>query len=213
MNIVLTNIVVTIPPRQRILFRIHDFRIPFGSRVVVHGPSGIGKTTLLHLIAGLFLPDEGDVTIGNDRLRILNDRQRSRLRRDKFGIVFQRLNLVDHLNAIENVVLPLRPAVESSKRATEALRKLGLANLAREPVAHLSLGEQQRVAVARVLATSPLLILADEPTSSLDERNAFEVFDALWTASEQKTLLVVSHDKRIHNRFDTVIDFRQLTTS
>jgi ABC-type lipoprotein export system ATPase subunit len=210
MDIVLTDIVVTVPPHRRLLFRIEKLFIPFGSKVLIHGASGIGKTTLLHLIAGLFLPDEGRITIGKSELQLLTDSQRSRLRREQFGIVFQRLNLIDHLNALENVALPLQRHQDSINRALRALEKMNLANLRYERVAAMSLGEQQRVAIARVLASSPSLILADEPTSSLDEKNATDVLNALWDASEQKTLVMVSHDNRVRQRFDSVIEFEQL---
>jgi putative ABC transport system ATP-binding protein len=212
LDIVLTDIVVTIPPGRRSLFRINSFRIPFGSRVLVQGPSGIGKTTLLHLVSGLFLPDEGDVFIGNNNLRLLTETQRGKLRRNHFGIVFQRLNLIDHLNALENVVLPLPPRSESIEHATLALDKVNLAGLRKERVANLSLGEQQRVAIARVLASAPSIILADEPTSSLDQKNEEDVLSALWEVSDRKTLLVVSHDQRIRSRFDIVVDFEQITS-
>lgn len=210
MDILLTDITVTVPPHRRLLFRIQKLLIPFGSRVLLHGASGIGKTTLLHLISGLFLPDEGKVKVGENELHLLTDSQRSKLRREQFGIVFQRLNLIDHLNALENVALPLNPHQDAFKRASRALEKMNLANLRHERVAAMSLGEQQRVAIARVLASSPSLILADEPTSSLDEKNATDVLDALWEATDKRTLVMVSHDNRVRQRFDSVIEFQQL---
>lgn len=210
MDIALTNIVVSVPPTHRLLFSIRGLRIPAGTRMLIHGASGIGKTTLLHLIAGLFSADEGKVTIGTYDLQMLSDFQRSILRRQEFGIVFQRLNLIDHLNALENVLLPLPPDSTSAARAAQALEKVNMGGRDRERVANLSLGEQQRVAIARVLASSPPIILADEPTSSLDEKNASAVLDALWEASTNNTLLVVSHDRRIHERFQNVVDFEDL---
>jgi len=213
MDISLTDIVVNLPDGRRSLFQIRELKIPYGSRMLIHGPSGIGKTTLLHLIAGLFLPDKGDVTVGDSRMRDMNDFQRSGLRRKKFGIVFQRLNLIEHLNAYENVVLPLPPVPESAERAVRSLDKVNLSKLRYERVTNLSLGEQQRVAIARVLASNASIVLADEPTSSVDDKNAKDVIDALLETSENKTLVVVSHDHRIRPRFDTVADFEQLTSS
>ena len=212
MDIVLTNIVVSVPPRHRTLFRVREFRIPFGSHVLIHGPSGIGKTTLLHLIAGLFLPDEGDVSIGEFKLRHLTEYQRGKLRRDHIGIIFQRLNLIDHLNVQENVSLSLAHNSESLRLARIALDKVNVGTLHSERVGNLSQGEQQRVAIARVLAPSPSLILADEPTSNLDDKNTTEVVSALFHASEHRTLVVVSHDNRIPSSFDTVLSFQQLTS-
>jgi putative ABC transport system ATP-binding protein len=210
MDVSLTDVVVRIPPDQRLLFHVKSLRIDSGLRVLIHGASGIGKTTLLHLIAGLFLPDSGSVEVGGSNLCLLNDHQRSRLRREHLGIIFQRLNLIDHLDAIENVMLPLRDRRTARERAVNALKVVNMAGLLRERVANLSLGEQQRVAVGRVLAGKPALILADEPTSSLDERNAEAVMDALFDASEGSTLIVVSHDHRISRRFDRTIDFAVL---
>jgi putative ABC transport system ATP-binding protein len=213
MEILLSNIEVLLPRNERLLFRIKELRIRTGSRTLIYGPSGIGKTTLLHVIAGLLLPDHGSVTVGDRDMHLLTDLQRSKFRRKYFGIVFQRLNLIDHLNVLENVLLPLPPAKESEKKSVQALEKVGLGTLFHERVGNLSLGEQQRLAVARVLASSPSLILADEPTSSLDDANATAVLDALLDSLSPCTTLVVSHDQRIRRRFDSVIDFERLIAS
>jgi putative ABC transport system ATP-binding protein len=207
MDVSLKDVVVRIPPDQRLLFHIKSLHIDSGSRVLIHGASGLGKTTLLHLIAGLFLPQSGSVEVDGSNMCLLNDHQRSKLRREHLGIIFQRLNLIDHLNALENVVLPLRDRRVARQRAVDALKMVNMAGLLRERVGNLSLGEQQRVAVGRVLAAKPALILADEPTSSLDERNAEGVMDALFDASGGSTLIVVSHDHRISRRFDKTFDF------
>lgn len=213
MEVVLKDVTVCIPPRKRVLFHIDEFSVPSGSSLLIHGSSGIGKTTLLHLIAGLFLPDAGMVLLGGSEMTRLSDRARGRIRREHVGIIFQRLNLIEHLTPLENVMLPLRQLRDARGRSLRALRTLGIEGLRDELSGNLSLGEQQRVAVARVLALSPSLILADEPTSSLDEKNATQVLDALLEAAEGKTLIVVSHDRRIGDRFLTVIDFEKVVAA
>ena len=209
MDITLSDVTVRLPD-HRTLFHIEHFVVQSGARVLIQGPSGIGKTTFLHLIAGLFLPEKGSVELGKVRVDLLTDRERSRLRRRSIGIIFQRLNLIDHLNALENVVLPFRNVSDARGKAIRALGRLNLGTSLNSRIATLSPGEQQRVAVARILASTPPLILADEPTSSLDEVNAHAVLDALWEASEGNTLVVVSHDRRIYERFSRPVEFTEL---
>ncbi len=211
MDITLSHIEVRVPGRNTPLFSIASLTIPAGARILIHGPSGRGKTTLLHLLAGQFRPERGSVTFvplqdGGGEEEIC------RLRHHRFGIVFQRLNLIDHLTARENVLLGLTPPAPRA-RADEALMALGLDRQADQIAATLSPGEQQRTAVARVLAAQPEVILADEPTSSLDQANAEAVMAALVKAALGKTLVVVSHDQRIRGFFETVWDFADLVTA
>ncbi len=210
MDVRLKDVTVVLPPDDRLLFHIDHLSVTSGTCVLIHGASGLGKTTLLHLIAGLFLPEQGSVELGGRNLSLLSDHERARLRRESLGIIFQRLNLIEHLNALENVMLPLRGRSDGGNRAARALARANVGALQYERVGNLSLGEQQRVAVARVLAAAPDLILADEPTSSLDERTARAILDALREASEGKTMLVVSHDQRIAGYFNSVIPFEGL---
>jgi len=211
MKISLPDIKVRLPGRTAPLFSIASLQIPSGSRVLVHGPSGRGKTTLLHLLAGQFLPDEGRIRVGDSELTSMDDDARSRLRRRHFGIVFQRLNLLDHLTPLENVLVD---SVNGSRdlfaKGVVALTRMGLNPHSDQRSGTLSVGEQQRVAVARVLAAGPDILLADEPTSSLDDLNSDNVMTALCEAAMGKTLFVVSHDARIRKFFDTVWDFEQL---
>ena len=213
MEIRLERIQVRLPPGDRLLFRIGAYHVSSGARVLIEGASGLGKTTLLHMVAGLFLPSAGEVHLGPHALSALSDEARCRLRRKHVGIVFQKLNLLDHLTACENVLLALPSAPASTAMALAALERLGLRELAHTPGAALSLGEQQRVAVARVVASRPDIILADEPTSSLDQVNADAVMQALFDISEGRTLVVVSHDRRIQNRFAKVVDFAEMIAS
>lgn len=209
MNISLSKVTVKVGPEQRPLFQIPNLAIPTGEKVLIKGASGKGKTTFLHLLAGLFLPSEGRIHIGETEITGLNEEQRSLFRRDHIGIVFQKLNLIDYLTALENIELSLR-GQHDVKRALEALKAVGLEGREHDRTAVLSLGEQQRVAIARVLAGDARLVFADEPTSSLDEKNAFEVTELLIRACQNKTLIVVSHDHRIEKYFSTIKDFGEL---
>lgn len=170
---------------------------------MVKGPSGAGKTTLLHVLAGLLEPNEGEVRLDDQDLKKLSNNQKTALRDNLVGLVFQRLNLIDHLTALENIRLVLGTGKADKKRAEDALDKLFLSHRQGTVAAKLSLGEQQRVAVARALVKSPCLILADEPTSSLDGPNKDAVMHALFAAQTAgATLLVVSHDDRLEKDFE-----------
>lgn len=212
MDVTLENIRMDIAPGPRTLFRFDSLRVRAGERLAIFGPSGVGKTTLLEIIAGLLVPSAGRVIAGGRDLGRMDARERCLLRRYQIGIVFQRLNLIGYLTAGENVLLPLSPGKASTLASHVAMRRLGIADKYELRVARLSPGEQQRVAVARVLAGGYPLILADEPTSSLDERNADAVIDALFEAGRGSTLVVVSHDKRIRARFDRVLDFESMVS-
>lgn len=195
-------------PNGRKLLNLDQWEIPFGRHLLIQGESGKGKTTLLHLIAGLFRPQSGILQIGPHSLNDLSDNELCDLRREKIGVVFQKLNLIDHLTVRENLALI---SSHEAGKIESVLRRVGLFERADERCSVLSLGEQQRVAVARVLVQEPQVILADEPTSSLDARNARFVIEALKEAARGKTLIVVSHDERLSEFFDEVISFEELT--
>lgn len=202
LTIELNNVKVSLP-NGRVLFAIPQFSIPYGSHILIQGESGKGKTTLLHLIAGLFSPQEGQVQIGQNTLAAMTDEQLCEMRRKNIGVIFQKLNILDHLTAKENVEL-------SAESAEESLARVNMKERANDRCSYMSLGEQQRVAVARVLAQNPSVILADEPTSSLDETNAEFVMQALKESAKGKTLIVVSHDHRISKYFDKVLQFGEI---
>ncbi len=211
MKIALRDIHVRV--RAKTLFRLPALTFESDQRVLIQGESGQGKTTLLHLAAGLFLPAEGTVEAGKFKLTSMSDEQRCHFRRQHVGIIFQKLNLLEHLTARENVSLAIGESADARTRAEAALASVGLSARSGERSSVLSLGEQQRVAVARVLAGSAQVLLADEPTSSLDDRNATNVMDLLLTAAHGKTLIVVSHDRRIEKKFDLVLQFKELVRS
>ncbi|HVA51220.1 MAG TPA: ABC transporter ATP-binding protein [Pirellulales bacterium] len=182
-----------------------------GECVFLVGPSGSGKSTLLSILGCMLTPDRGQVKIVGQDLARLNDIERAVLRRDRIGFVFQRFQLIRGLNALQNACLPLtlrgvapRPA---QRRALELLEAVGLADKAKAHVGKLSTGQCQRVALARALAGDPDLILADEPTASLDAQNGQEVMRLLrhLTSERGKTALVVTHDSRIFAFADRIL--------
>lgn len=209
MDIKASKVIVKLGLEQKVLFKISQLEIKTGEKLLIKGASGKGKTTLLHLLSGLFTPNEGHIHLGETEITKLGEEDRAIFRRHHIGIVFQKLNLIEHLTPLENIELTLRNKHDHGK-AMAALKSVGLAGREHERIAVLSLGEQQRVAIARVLANEASLVFADEPTSSLDERNAFEVTELLINACKGKTLIVVSHDHRIEKYFTKIKSFEEL---
>jgi putative ABC transport system ATP-binding protein len=179
--------------------RATTLEIAAGEYLAVVGPSGSGKTTLLSILGGMLAPTTGKVLLDGQSLYDLPVRQRARLRGSKIGFVFQTFNLVPYLTALENVQVPLYLAgvapKEQRRRALAALERVGLADRVHHKPGELSVGQQQRVALARTLANDPILILADEPTGNLDptmRELVLAMFDRCH--AEGRTLLMVTHD-------------------
>ncbi len=173
--------------------------IPKGDYVSVVGPSGSGKSTLLLILGGMLSPTEGEVFLDGQSLYALSPDQRAAVRRETIGFVFQTFNLVPYLSAMENVQIPLFLAGIAEdgqrERATALLERVGLSNRLDHKPSELSVGQQQRVALARVLANDPAVILADEPTGNLDPdttQQVIEFFDEL--NQEGRTIVMVTHD-------------------
>ncbi len=175
--------------------------IPRGERVAVMGPSGSGKSTLLNLICGLDSPTLGHVIFDGARLEELDDDARTRLRREKIGMIFQTFNLMPTLDAVENVALPLRlggkSGREAESRSSAMLGRVGLHGRLRSRPDEMSGGERQRVAIARALVFEPLVLLADEPTGNLDSQTGDEVLDLLDGLHEEfdTTIIMVTHNE------------------
>ncbi len=176
----------------------------------VTGRSGSGKSTLLNLIAGIDLPDSGTVSIAGHNVSGLNERQRTLLRRQKIGIVFQFFNLIESLTVAENVMLPLELNGEPDRtlRTNEALDRVELGKLSQRFPAGLSGGEQQRVAIARAIVHKPSLILADEPTGNLDDDSAQQVISTLDESRGESTVIVVTHSMELAERCDRQWELR-----
>lgn len=186
--------------------RVKNLQILSGERVLIKGPSGTGKTTLLHILAGLYIPTSGEVLWGDENLSQLNENHVSHLRKSKMSLVFQNLNLLSYLTAAENIELGGVPA----KQVQELLKVVGLNQKSHILTQQMSLGEQQRVAVARALGQSHEVMLADEPTSSLDDTNATQIMELL-TQRNKNTLVMVSHDHRVEKYFDRVLTMKEIT--
>lgn len=188
--------------------------IPGGQAVAIMGPSGSGKSTLLHCLSGILVPDTGTVTLGTEPVSALRDKQRSLLRRKRFGFVFQDGQLLPELPARENVALPLllggRSRDEALASADQWLGKLGLAGMEGRRPGELSGGQAQRVAIARALVHGPEVVFADEPTGALDQATGHEVMQVLTTtaAMASSTLVVVTHDEEVAGWCQRLVEIR-----
>src|SRR5688572_4932088 len=176
------------------------------------GPSGVGKSTLLHLVAGLDEPDEGTVEVLGTRLTGLDDRARTLVRRDKIGIVYQFFNLVSNLTALENVLLPFYIAEVTPDRAAaeRALERVGMSKRASHLPAQLSGGEMQLVSIARALVRKPALLLADEPTGNVNVATGRRILALLREVVKEtgSSLLMVTHNPEDAARADRVVFMR-----
>lgn len=187
---------------------LHDisFQIKQGESVAIIGASGSGKSTLLSLLAGLDLPTTGQIDLMGQNLNLLDEDGRARLRGKSIGFVFQSFQLLPHLTALENVMLPLEIAGHSQAQARVAavqwLEKVGLAQRANHFPKTLSGGEQQRVALARAFINQPAILFADEPTGSLDEVSGDRVIELLFELNRENssTLVLVTHDPALAAR-------------
>ncbi|CEA06594.1 ABC transporter-like protein [Pseudomonas saudimassiliensis] len=204
-------------PRQPTLLDIASLTLQPGERVFLKGPSGSGKTTLLSLIGGVQLPDHGQIRLLGQDLARLSRSARDQFRADHSGYIFQMFNLLPYLSVIENIALPCHFSRLRRQRAAERygsvaaaatalLEQLGLSQavVGEQPVAELSIGQQQRVAAARALIGSPELIIADEPTSALDADTREAFLELLFAECQAagSALLFVSHDGALEGMFD-----------
>ena len=184
-----------------------NFKINKGELVSLTGPSGSGKSTLLHIIALLDKPSAGEVFFKKQNFSKLKDQEKDNVRKNGISIIYQQNNLLNDFTALENVIIPLvnngYSWSESSKKAKSILSKVNLSKRFDHFPSELSGGEQQRVAVARALKTEPDLILADEPTGSLDRKTANEIFQLfLKLKSKERAILYATHNRELSNRAD-----------
>lgn len=187
---------------------IANLEIAAGEQVALIGQSGGGKTTLLHLIAGLLVPDSGSIRINGTELTRLSEQGRDRFRAGTIGYVFQTFNLLPAFTALENVRLGMTfgHGRHEASRTVELLARVGLSDRANYRPGQLSVGQQQRVAIARALAGKPKILLADEPTANVDPVSAETVLDLIRQTcrEEDVALLMVTHDMRIAETFDRI---------
>lgn len=192
---------------------IPSFAMNPGEQFALQGSSGCGKTTFLNLIAGILRPDSGVIAIEGKNVRALSEAGRDRLRAESLGYVFQTFNLLQGYSALENVLLGMMfGAGRDTDYARALLERVGLADRMHYRPRQLSVGQQQRVAVARALANKPQLVLADEPTGNLDHHHAREALALIREICEENgaALLLVSHDRDIIGQFDHVREFADL---
>jgi putative ABC transport system ATP-binding protein len=191
--------------------QIKELNIDRGRMLGISGVSGSGKTTLLHIITGLLLPTEGNVYVNGENINSLSESKRDKFRAAHIGYIFQNFNLIPYLTAKENILLSIWLGRKSGRkeretRCDELLERVGLSARAGHLPGQLSGGEQQRICIARAIANSPEIVVADEPTANLDSRTKLAVTDLIREVCRQNntTLIVSSHDKEILQKMDDV---------
>ena len=209
------NIQFRWPKSSSLCLDITHWQITSGQHVFLYGQSGSGKTTLLNIIAGIIQPENGTVCISDKPITQLSQSQKDRFRAENLGVIFQQFNLIPYLSVYDNVRMCER--FSGKQLSHERLMRLfdGLqlkGDLLTKPASQLSVGQQQRVAVARALFHEPTLIIADEPTSALDEDNRNFFIETLLTQAEETraTVLFVSHDKTLAGHFHQQVDMKTL---
>ena len=195
-----------VPSAEGELSILHDLSLDLcrGDSLAIVGSSGSGKSTLLGLLAGLDLPSSGSIHLTGQNLSQLDEDQRARLRAEQVGFVFQSFQLLDSLNALENVMLPLELEghADARQRARALLERVGLGHRLTHYPRQLSGGEQQRVAIARAFVAEPAVLFADEPTGNLDSHTGERICDLLFELNRERgaTLVLVTHDARLAQR-------------
>lgn len=192
---------------------VPEFTLDAGQQVALHGASGTGKTTFLNCIAGILRPDQGDIELAGQNIAVASEGQRDQLRARHIGYIFQTFNLLQGYTCMENVLLGMSFSGQAKTQAAAAiLKRVGLSNRMDYRPSELSVGQQQRVAVARALANRPQLVLADEPTGNLDPQNAREALQLIREVCKEKqaALLLVSHDQAVLDQFEDSLDLAEI---
>jgi putative ABC transport system ATP-binding protein len=200
---------------------IETMQIEKGKKTAIIGPSGFGKTTMLNLIAGILLPQTGNIYIGDRTINRFSDKERREYRIKEIGFVFQDFKLLSYLTVFDNILLPLRinhamqMDSDSKTKAIEVASALDIRNKLYKYPSKLSHGERQRVAIGRALLNKPPILLADEPTGNLDPDNKTHILEILYkyVTDYEATLITVTHDHELLKGFDKIIDFKDLHTA
>lgn len=192
--------------KTKTLLKRQNFDLRKGKNLLIVGPSGSGKTTLLNIMAGLLKPSSGDVIFQEKKYSLLSESEIDSMRAKNFGFIFQKIHLIKHLSIEQNILLATND--KSFKDIKELTNKLEISDKLNEKAMNLSVGEAQRVAIARGLANKPKVVFADEPTSSLDDYNTRNFLDLIFslTNDNDSSLVVCTHDKRIIKNFDNILD-------
>ena len=192
---------------------VPEFTLDAGQHVALRGASGTGKTTFLNCIAGILRPDQGDIELAGQNIAVASEGHRDQLRARHIGYIFQTFNLLQGYTCLENVLLGMSFSGQAKIQAAAAiLKRVGLSDRMDYRPSELSVGQQQRVAVARALANRPLLVLADEPTGNLDPQNAREALQLIREVCKenQAALLLVSHDQAVLDQFEDSLDLAEI---
>jgi len=205
---------------ERFVLGIEELSLPFQEPTAIIGHSGCGKTTLLRLVAGILRPQRGRVRVSGEEISSLSERDARSFRIRRIGLIFQELELLDYLTAAENILLPFRVSSslslgdEARTSARDLAERTGIAHLMEAYPTALSQGERQRVAICRALVTRPELLLADEPTGSLDPENQQRIVALLreTAASAGAGLVMVTHEHQLLDQFERVIDLPTVMT-
>jgi len=203
---------------QKNVLSIESWSVEQGNKRFIYGPSGCGKSTLLNIISGIIRPSVGSISVLGESLDKMSSSQRDRFRANNIGYIFQQFNLISYLNALENITLAsqfsqVKKTNNLNHKIVTSLEALGInGDDFTRPVSTLSIGQQQRIAIARAFINSPKLLIADEPTSSLDEHSRDKFLSLLTSLCEvnQTTLLFVSHDSHLKHRFDIAENFTDI---
>ena len=202
-------------PKSDFKLQMDRLKIDRGSKTAIIGPSGFGKTTLLNLLAGILVPDEGQIQLDGVMVNNLSENERRNFRIRKIGFVFQDFRLIPYLNVLDNILLPyrinnnLKMNKETIHSANNMANELSIFNKLKKYPANLSHGERQRVAICRALVNTPQIIMADEPTGNLDPENKRKIMNILFDYVQKfgSTLITVTHDHEMLKGFSNTIDF------
>ena len=206
-------------PHDEFHLNVPSLQVESKEKVALIGPSGSGKTSLMNVIAGIMLPEAGDVYFDGVQVNALSDRERRQFRLSRIGFIFQDFGLINYLSALDNILHTYRvnPALQLEKSVIERAHfladSLGVSSLLHKFPHTLSQGEKQRLAICRALLTQPQLILADEATGNLDPANKIKILEKLFSAVDKHnaTLVAVTHDHALLSHFDRTIDMDDLT--
>jgi putative ABC transport system ATP-binding protein len=201
--------------RRRVVIDVPSFEMKMGDHLALTGQSGGGKTTFLHCLSGIIAADYGIIEINGKDIGPLSESKKDRFRADHIGYVYQTFNLIQGFSALENVILAMMFSKQgvNKEKAEALLVQMGLKDRLHYKPSQLSVGQQQRVCIARAVINNPLLILADEPTGNLDEANSKEALALLREVAKDKMLLLVTHEQEVVKTFDKVIQMTDINVA